>query len=289
MKEQFSESLLLCPVCKSRLIKDAPNRMYRCDNKHTYDIAKEGYVNLLMSNQKKSKNPGDSKEMVLARADFLNRGFYGPLSEKINELIAECLPKDRAYPISIMDIGCGEGYYLTNLRESNDKKNIKAKYYGIDVSKEAIKYAGKTDSECTWMVGNNFHIPVGDESVECMFSVFSPIEMEECKRVLKDNGFFIRVLPRPNHLIQLRNIIYSEVSFKESEVYQMETDDIDYIKECNVTFDMMLEKEEILSLLKMTPHYWRTSAEKRQALDLYESLSVTVDMRIGIFQKSINS
>lgn len=283
-----NSALLLCPVCKNKLIKDASKKMYRCDNNHVHDIAKEGYVNLLMSNQKKSKNPGDSKEMVLARVDFLSRGYYKAVSDKLNEVILECLQKEGKGPFSIMDIGCGEGYYLTNLRDNNNRNNIEASYYGIDISKEAVKYASKTNPECTWIVGNNFHLPVGDQSVDCMFSVFSPIEIEECKRGLKDSGFFIRVLPRPNHLIQLRNIIYSEVSFKENEIYQVESDDIEYIKECNVTFDMMLEKEDILSLLKMTPHYWRTSAEKRAALDLYESLSVTVDMRIGVFQKNVS-
>jgi len=287
MNDIFSDTLLLCPVCKEKLIKDVSNKIYKCDNNHTYDIAKEGYINLLISNQKRSKNPGDSKDMVLARIEFLSKGYYEVLSDKINEMIVECLGKDNIDKFNIMDLGCGEGYYLTNLKNYMDKKNINASYYGMDVSKEAVKYASKTNKDCTWAVGNNFNILASDKSIDCILSVFSPIDINECNRVLKDNGVFIRVLPRTNHLIQLRNIIYSEVHLNE-KVYKADAEENEYLKESNVTFDIKLNKEEILSLLKMTPHYWKSTAENKEKLDLYESLIITIDMRIGVFQKKMN-
>jgi len=288
MNNVLSDTLLLCPVCKDKLIKDVSNKIYKCENNHTYDIAKEGYVNLLISNQKRSKNPGDSKEMVLSRVEFLSMDYYKPISDKINEMIVECLEKNNSDKFNIMDLGCGEGYYLTNLKNYMDEKNIKANYYGMDVSKEAVKYASKTDKDCVWAVGNNFHIPSCDKSIDCILSVFSPIDINECNRILKDDGVFIRVLPRTNHLIQLRNIIYSEVHLNE-KVYKADAYENEYIKESNVTFDITLNKEEILSLLKMTPHYWKSTAENKEKLELYESLVITIDMRIGIFQKKINN
>ncbi len=286
MNNVCSNTLLLCPVCKDKLIEDVSRKIYKCDNNHTYDVAKEGYVNLLISNQKRSKNPGDSKDMVLARVDFLSKGYYGVLTNKINEMIVEFLGKDNIDKFNIMDLGCGEGYYLTSLKNYMDKKNIKASYYGMDVSKEAIKYASKTNKDCVWSVGNNFNIPVSDKSMDCILSVFSPIDIDECNRILKDNGIFIRVLPRTNHLIQLRNIIYSEVHLN-NKIYKASIDENEYIKESNVTFDITLNKEEILSLLKMTPHYWKSTAENKDKLGLYESLVITIDMRIGVFQKKI--
>ena len=288
MNNVFNDALLLCPVCKDKLIKDACNKIYKCNNNHTYDIAKEGYVNLLISNQKRSKNPGDSKEMVLSRVEFLSMDYYKPISNKINEMIAECLGKNNIAKFNIMDLGCGEGYYLTNLKNYMNKNNIKANYYGMDVSKEAVKYASKTDKDCVWAVGNNFHIPSCDKSIDCILSVFSPIDINECNRILKDDGVFIRVLPRTNHLIQLRNIIYSEVHLNE-KVYTADAYENEYIKESNVTFDITLNKEEILSLLKMTPHYWKSTAENKEKLEVYESLVITIDMRIGVFQKKINN
>lgn len=288
MNNEFNDALLLCPVCKDRLIKDISNKMYKCPNRHTYDIAKEGYVNLLISNQKRSKNPGDSKEMVLARVDFLSKGYYEVLSYKINEVIFECLEKINSDKFNIMDLGCGEGYYLTNLKNYLDEKDIKANYYGLDVSKEAVKYASKKNKDCVWAVGNNFKIPTDDKSVDCLLSVFSPIDINECNRVLKDDGVFVRILPRTNHLIQLRNIIYSEVHLN-NKIYTASADENEYIRESNVTFDIKLNKEEILSLLKMTPHYWKSTAENKEKLDLYDSLVLTIDMRIGVFQKKITN
>jgi 23S rRNA (guanine745-N1)-methyltransferase len=288
MNNNFCDQLLLCPVCKENLIKDISNKTYKCKNNHTYDIAKEGYVNLLISNQKRSKNPGDSKEMVLARIDFLSKGYYKQLSDKINEKIVQYLTKHSKDKFNIVDLGCGEGYYMINLKNYMDEKNIKANYYGIDVSKDAVKYAGKTNKDCVWAVGNNFNILASDKSVDCILSVFSPIDIDECNRVLKDDGIFVRVLPRTNHLIQLRNIIYSEVHLNE-KVYKASDEDNEYVEESNVTFDIELNKEEILSLLKMTPHYWKSTPENKEKLDLYESLVITIDMRIGVFQKKIDN
>ncbi len=288
MNNNFDNQLLLCPVCKENLIKDTSNKTYKCKNNHTYDIAKEGYVNLLISNQKRSKNPGDSKEMVLARIDFLSKGYYKQLSDKINEKIVQYLTKHSKDKFNIVDLGCGEGYYMINLKNYMDEKNIKANYYGIDVSKDAVKYAGKTNKDCVWAVGNNFNILASDKSIDCILSVFSPIDIDECNRVLKDDGIFVRVLPRTNHLIQLRNIIYSEVHLNE-KVYKASDEDNEYVEEPNVTFDIELNKEEILSLLKMTPHYWKSTPENKEKLDSYESLVITIDMRIGVFQKKIDN
>lgn len=283
----IQKTLLRCPVCKEILDKYTDNKTYRCKNNHTYDIAKEGYVNLLISNQKRSKNPGDSKEMVLARMDFLNRGYYKPIADKISELIVEHLRDKNITKADILDLGCGEGYYLINLKNYIQNNNIDADYYGMDVSKDAVRYASKSnknEKNCIWAVGNNFHIPAKDKSMDCILSVFSPIDIHECNRVLKDNGIFVRVLPRTNHLIQLRDIIYSEVNLN-NKVYTADENENEYVKEANVTFDMNLNKEEILSLLKMTPHYWKSTPENKEKLERYDSLTITVDMRIGVFEK----
>ena len=157
----------------------------------------------------------------------------------------------------------------------------------MDVSKDAVRYASKSnknEKNCIWAVGNNFHIPAKDKSMDCILSVFSPIDIHECNRVLKDNGIFVRVLPRTNHLIQLRDIIYSEVNLN-NKVYTADENENEYVKEANVTFDMNLNKEEILSLLKMTPHYWKSTPENKEKLERYDSLTITVDMRIGVFEK----
>lgn len=275
--------ILICPICKDKLTKCMEKKVYTCKNNHSYDIAKQGYVNLIISNQKRSKNPGDSKEMVLARVDFLNRGFYKTICNKINEVIYEYL-KDIKEKINILDVGCGEAYYLSQLKSYIDKKDVEGNYYGMDVSKEAVKYAAKLYKDCIFAVGNNYHIPVENDSVDCVLSVFSPIDIDEINRVLKKNGIFIRVLPRTNHLIELRKIIYNEVNLNE-KVYIADENKDEYLREENISFNMELNKEEIQSLLKMTPHYWKSTPENKTKLEEIDSLNITVDMRIGIFKK----
>ena len=132
MKDKHNEILLTCPICGEHLFRRIENKVYKCENNHSYDIAKQGYVNLLISNMKRSKNPGDSKEMVLARVDFLRRGFYKIVSDKINEVICDYF-KDSSEKINVLDVGCGEGYYLTNLKESMKENKIEADFYGMDV------------------------------------------------------------------------------------------------------------------------------------------------------------
>lgn len=155
----------------------------------------------------------------------------------------------------------------------------------MDVSKEAVKYASRDEKECLFVVGNNYHIPSKDNSIDCILSVFSPIDIDEINRVLKENGIFVRVLPRTNHLIELRNIIYSVVNLNE-KVYKPNNEKDDYIKEVNVTYKLDLNNEEFTSLLKMTPHYWKSTPENKQKLEQYENLNITVDMRIGVFRKN---
>ena len=283
MKNIDNKILLTCPICGENLQKESESKVYKCEQNHSYDIAKQGYVNLLISNMKRSKNPGDSKDMVLARVDFLRRGFYKKISDKINEVICEYF-KDSEEKINVLDVGCGEGYYLTNLKEAIKINNIEADFYGMDVSKEAVKYASRSEKECLFVVGNNYHIPAKDNSVDCILSVFSPIDIDEINRVLKKDGIFVRVLPRTNHLIELRNIIYSDVNLNE-KVYKPDSEKDDYIKEVNVTYDLDLNNEEFTSLLKMTPHYWKSTPENKEKLEEYKDLSITVDMRIGVFRK----
>lgn len=283
MKNIDNKILLTCPICGENLQKESESKVYKCEQNHSYDIAKQGYVNLLISNMKRSKNPGDSKDMVLARVDFLRRGFYKKISHKINEVICEYF-KDSEEKINVLDVGCGEGYYLTNLKEAIKINNIEADFYGMDVSKEAVKYASRSEKECLFVVGNNYHIPAKDNSVDCILSVFSPIDIDEINRVLKKDGIFVRVLPRTNHLIELRNIIYSVVNLNE-KVYKPDSEKDDYIKEVNVTYDLDLNNEEFTSLLKMTPHYWKSTPENKEKLEEYKDLSITVDMRIGVFRK----
>lgn len=156
MENNEDHDLLVCTVCKHRLVQMIREKTYQCINDHNFDIAKQGYVNLLVNNQKKSRLPGDSKEMVHARTKFLSKGYYDTLSRRINECVIEQLNKISSNSYNILDIGCGNGYYTNELMKSTQEKNIFAYYYGLDISKEAVKFASTSNKFITWVVANSY-------------------------------------------------------------------------------------------------------------------------------------
>ena len=281
-------NLLVCHICKEVLLLKYLEKTYQCMNHHSYDVAKQGYVNLLTSNQKKSKLPGDSKEMVQARTKFLAKGYYHTLSDKINECVITQLSTINSSFYNILDIGCGEGYYSNELMKATQQRNIPANYLGLDISKEAVKHASASNKAIGWIVANSHCIPLKEDAFDCIISVFSPVKTAECIRIMKNNGVFIRVLPGINHMIQIRDVIYDKVILNEG------TDSIDVyeglqlIDASKVCFDITLPKEDLLLFVEMTPHYWKTSKAQKEPLNEIDQITVTIDMQILVYTKIVN-
>jgi 23S rRNA (guanine745-N1)-methyltransferase len=273
---------MICPVCKNELLLYKDSNTYRCTKGHSYDIAKQAYTNLLISNQKKSLTPGDGKDMMKVRRDFLNQGFYRPISDSLNTLVAELLTSSSA---NILDLGCGEGYYLHRLKlfiDENKAIRNRKSYYGLDISKEALKLAGNRKINVTWIVASSFHTPFRKQSMDFILSVFSPISDDELKRILSKEGYFIRILPNANHLIELREMIYDTLEERREGTILPKY--LDCISETKVSYSIELTQDNIPLLLQMTPHYWKTSAQKQEKLYTLDSMTITIDMNIGVFK-----
>lgn len=279
-----NKSCLKCPVCDSELYAIEQMRLYKCDQNHSFDMAKEGYINLLLSHEKKSKNPGDSQEMVVSRQSFLSKGFYEPISDEINKTVKAYFKRVNECPETFLDLGCGEGYYLKRLIQSLD--HAATEYYGLDISKSAVKLASRHHKEAHWIVANSFFTPFMTQSLSGILSVFSPIDMSECKRMLKKEGVLIRVFPETNHLMQLKEVIYPEIKVKEYEQYLNDLEGLEVISVKNVTYDMTLKNENLVELLLMTPHFWRVKEENKKALLKMDTIVVTVSVSIGVYQQS---
>jgi 23S rRNA (guanine745-N1)-methyltransferase len=278
---------LICPVCKENLERVPSDKCFRCSNNHSFDISKQGYVNLLTNSQKSSNLPGDSKEMVQARRDFLSGGYYEELSNQLNKFVLKGLKSkvNNSTSLNILDIGCGEGYYTNELFKFSKCKNVSSSFVGLDISRDAIKAASSLNKEILWVVGNSHYLPIKDSSVDCALSVFSPVKIPEIIRVLKDDGILIRVLPGVNHLIQIRNIIYPNVILAEEKDLSIEYDGLKLIDSIKVTYDISLNTEGLLELVRMTPHYWKTSKANKEVLNEIERLIVSIDMQIATFSK----
>ncbi|MGM7319050.1 putative RNA methyltransferase [Idiomarina sp. ST10R2A5] len=266
---------LICPLDGKPLRLN--ERSWRCGNNHSYDVAKQGYVNLLPVQNKRSKDPGDSKAMVQARREYLEQGHYQPLARALaNTVLAE---GDQA----VLDAGCGEGYYLRYLVEQAEQKGIDLRVAALDISKWAVQAAAKKDKRLSWMVASNNAIPLADNSVDTIFCVFGfPVEAE-FKRVLKPGGRLVMVDPAGSHLKELKAIIYSELKSK-NEMLPITDSAFELTSEQQVTFPVSLASNQaIKDLLTMTPHLYRSSAEGRERIEALSSLELTADVWVRVF------
>ena len=271
-------SLFVCPHCGSPLTKE--EKTYRCPNGHSFDIAKEGYVHLLPANQKHSKDPGDDKAMAAARSRFLDTGAYAPLREELCKL-ALAYTEEAA---SVLDAGCGEGYYTAGIIEALKAAGKKVRVAGIDLSKPSLKKAAKRAPEGEFSVASVYHLPVADESVDLIVNCFSPLALEEFRRVLKPCGHFLYVVPAAEHLWELKEILYEKPYPNEEK----ETPYEGFAYEAIVPVDETIHLEnpaDIRALFQMTPYYWKTPKEGAERLAALDALDCRISFRIHIFRK----
>lgn len=183
---------LACPLDGDPLTCDS--RVWRCPVGHSFDIARQGYTHLLPVQNKRSRNPGDSKDMVAARRTFLNAGFYQPIADAVNRLILADAPGEGV--LSCLDAGCGEGYYLRQLANAAGERQT-LELLGVDISKWAVLAAAKQDKRPAWAVGTNARLPVLSGSVDRVLCLFGFPVYSEFARVLKPGGSYCRWMPAP--------------------------------------------------------------------------------------------
>ncbi|MBF39101.1 putative RNA methyltransferase [Idiomarina sp. UBA4520] len=266
---------LICPLDKQPL--QLNERTWCCDNGHSFDIAKQGYVNLLPVQNKRSKDPGDSKAMVQARREYLNKGYYQPLAQALADTVLAMGSQ------ALLDAGCGEGYYLRYLVEQAEQQGTELSVAALDISKWAVQTAAKQDKRLSWIVASNNAIPLADNSVDTILCVFGfPVEAE-FKRVLKPGGRLIMVDPASEHLIELKRIIYPEIKAKSEHLPVSEKGWV-LSSEERISFKVELpDTEAVHDLLTMTPHLYRASKEGIEKAEKLQSLAITADVWVRVF------
>lgn len=265
-------NLLMCPVCRQQLSLN--ERTWRCENHHSYDVAKQGYVNLHVVQHKHSKNPGDTPESVQARRAFLSAGYYAPLQQAVVEKIRELRIEN------LLDIGCGEGYY-TNAMQAEVLQCV-----GVDIAKNAIQVAAKLDKEVTWVVGTGATLPVLDESIDLCTSLFSPIPKQEILRVLKPKSYLMVVTPAPQHLYAMREALFEEVKPHEPQKFvEQLQDEFNLVSEQVIDAPMVLPQADLKNLIAMTPYAYKAKPERRLALEQQDQFELLAQYQIYLFQK----
>jgi 23S rRNA (guanine745-N1)-methyltransferase len=264
-----------CPLCHLPLQQHA--QQWRCEQNHQFDRAKEGYVNLLPVQHKRSKQPGDSPEMMQARRDFLDAGYYQPLQQRVCTLLDEVLP---AQAQAVLDIGCGEGYYTAALA-AQLKPARTLTVYGLDVAKVAVRYAAKRYRQASFCVASSHRLPFEDNCLDAIIRIYAPCNAQELARTVKPGGYVLTVAPGPRHLYQLKAAVYEDAQLHPEQDEQFPG----FTRLCQQTlaYPMTLTGEAALQLLQMTPFAWRAGEEARRLLG--EGLACETDFVIRLHQR----
>ena len=267
-------SLFCCPICGATLERE--EKSYICPNRHCYDVAKEGYVNLLPANKKHAKDPGDDKDMVAARTRFLEGEHYAPLRDALAALILERTPK------TILDSGCGEGYYTAGVCAALRESGLDTRIAGVDLSRSALKKAARRTKEAEFAVASVYHLPVTDHSVDLLLNCFSPLALEEFRRVLAPGGVFLYVVPGAKHLWELKQVLYEKPY--ENEEAETAYEGFSYQTIVPVDFTMELDAQTLQDLFRMTPYCWKTPKAGIERMNALEGLDVSASFRIHVFR-----
>jgi 23S rRNA (guanine745-N1)-methyltransferase len=266
----------LCPLCQTPLQPES--RSYVCLNRHQFDIAKEGYVNLLPVQHKRSKDPGDNKEMMQARRQFLDQEHYQPLRQAISALL------QHHQVTTLLDIGCGEGYYTDYFRQTLANSDRQVSVHGLDISKIAVRYAAKSYPDSQFCVASSQRLPFANHNLDAIVRIYAPCNENELTRVLKSNGVVITATPAGRHLFQLKALIYQNVMLHDET--QESLPGFSLVDEQTLHYTMHLSGEDALNLLQMTPFAWRASPQVRQTLSEHSEFECEAHFMIRTYQKN---
>lgn len=271
-----SASDLVCPVCQLPLAKGS--RTYTCQKGHSFDRAREGYVNLLIRQTKGIH--GDNRAMLTARRDFLDKGYYAMLSAALAESLVTRLHGGA----HLLDAGCGEGYYSAKIMERAERDGKHLHLLGIDISKEALRLADKRQKNAEWAVGSLYSLPVRSASQDAITCLFAPLSIGEFYRTLKPNGILAVAVPDARHLFGLKSLLYDTPY--ENEVRDEKIEGFVCEEVLTLADKIRLTSQaDMQALFGMTPYAYRTSAEGRRRLSLCTELETEICFKLFLYRR----
>lgn len=270
--------MLICPVCGLELFEQVSN--LKCEKGHSFDIASSGYCNLLVGS-KPGDYIGDSKEMVLARRQFLDTGAYQPLRCALCEMVLDTAP---AASVSIVDAGCGEGYYTGAVTRALQDSGRAVCAIGADISKSATAYAAKRDKLTRYITANSYKLPVKDGSADIVLSLFAPAPAGEFARILAPGGRVIMAVPGTEHLWELKEAIYDEPYKNDEDKHSLEG--FRLVRKEKLSYREKVEGSgNVQALFSMTPYIHRTGKESMDRLRAIEDIELTLSFLLLCFER----
>ena len=281
-----------CPNCGAALIPQLHEKPHvlRCENRHSFDVAKQGYVNLLLPQKRGAALPGDNAEMVRARTAFLDGGYYRAFSDGVNRLAADALAGVSSDMPVLADAGCGEGYYTARLHEMLAANGITAACVGFDLSRDAAAHAAKrarangTSEFLSYAVASLFEMPLANASVDGILNLFAPVAEAEFARILRPGGFLLMAVPAEDHLWGMKQVLY-ETPYK-NEVRRDFLPGFSLTEVRRVTDRITVtDPDHIRALFAMTPYYWKTSPADRDRLYAQPQLETEIAFDLLLYHK----
>ncbi len=268
-------NILACPVCKAELVKEEKSYFCNGAKRHCFDISASGHANLCPGRS----TGGDDKRAVRSRTDFLNLGYYAPISDKICDILS-----DLSGESFIIDAGCGEGYYSNNIASKTG-----ACVLGFDLSKEAIISASKSArrsclDNARFFVGGIYDLPVIDGGADAITNIFAPCSEEEFSRALKIDGRLVVVTAGKNHLLGLKKAIYDNVYTNDERADMPKNMQLE--EKHTVSYVATIEgADAVRNLFSMTPYSYRTSEKDMQKLNALTSVTTEIEVDIFVYRK----
>ncbi|MFT9846909.1 putative RNA methyltransferase [Aneurinibacillus sp. REN35] len=279
-----SVAIFHCPLCASSM-QIVDNASLRCAHHHTFDFAKQGYINLLTH---PLKTKYDKKLFASRRKLIVESGLFAPLTQTIAELIIN--NKNQGQVIThMLDAGCGEGSHLTTICDqvcSHLKRPIVG--VGIDIAKEGIAIAAQNYANKIWCVADLAHAPFKEKQFDVLLTILSPSNYAECQRLLRDDGMIVKVVPQSGYLTELRNAFFAEPkkqSYSNTATVERFYDNFEVLETRRLYYGVTLDNVMIASLLDMTPLTWTAPEEKIQAFLEKDTAQITIDVDILIARK----
>ena len=259
-----------------------------CEQGHRFDVAKEGYANLLPVQFKNSKDPGDSKEMVANRRQVLESGVYAPIATALSQQVLELIGP--AARFSLLDAGCGEGYYPASIAHSlkTDRPDLDLTVMGLDVSKWAVRAAAKRYKDLVWFVGTNRQLPILAEGLDLITCLFGFPVWQHWADLQLPGQKVLMVDPGRDHLRELREIIYDQVRYHDApDLQEAEAAGYKEISNQDITATSHLDSQELINkLIGMTPHAHRMGEAGANALAELDHIDITIHVTCRLLQKT---
>ena len=263
-----SATAFACPICQENLT--LVENSLKCNNRHSFDLAKFGYVNLAPQ-IKQSANY--DKENFQNRQQILEAGFYQAILEVVSNLLSNSKNVK-----TVLDIGCGEGFYSRKLQERHPDKT----FYAFDISKDSVQIAAKSEPNwvVNWFVGDLAHLPIKDNSMDILLDIFSPANYGEFRRVLSKDGILIKVIPTENHLKEIRQKVQDQLTNKDysnQDIKEHFQEHFTILSSQTASLTKTITTEQLQALLSMTPLLFHIDQSK---IDWSQLTEITIEAEI---------